>query len=138
MKELAAYAHPALATVTLFFAYLVFRDGFAQRKQRLRRVTAPAGSWARHVKWAPWSVALMVASAIGGVGSAVFVREWKPLNTVHGWGGLLSTLGFVALWWLGRKLEKGQRDGANAHGVLGLLALFLAGFTGVLGISLLP
>ncbi len=138
MNALLVYGHPALATVTLLLAWLVFRAGFHQRIQRLRRVTAPPGSLARHLKLGPISVALFVASAIGGLGSAVFLRDMKPLATFHGILGIVSTLVFVALFLLGRQLTSGKKHLANFHGVLGLLSLFAAGLTGVLGISLLP
>lgn len=138
MKALLVYGHPALATVTLLLAWLVFRAGFHQRIQRLRRVAAPAGSLARHVKLGPISVALFIASAIGGLGSAVFLRDMKPLATFHGILGIVSTLVFVGLYLLGRQLTSGKKSLANVHGVLGLLSLFAAGLTGVLGISLLP
>ncbi|MBM4778139.1 MAG: hypothetical protein GQE15_10610 [Archangiaceae bacterium] len=138
MNALLVYGHPALATVTLLLAWFVFRAGFHQRIQRLRRVTAPPGSLARHLKLGPLSVALFVASAIGGLGSAVFLRDMKPLATFHGILGIVSTLVFVGLWLLGRQLTSGKKHLANTHGVLGLLSLFAAGLTGVLGISLLP
>lgn len=138
MNAMLVYGHPALATVTLLLAWLVFRAGFHQRIQRLRRVQAPAGSLARHLKLGPISVALFVASAIGGLGSAVFLRDMKPLATFHGILGVVSTLVFVGLWLLGRQLTSGKKHLANFHGVLGLLSLFAAGLTGVLGISLLP
>jgi hypothetical protein len=136
--ELAAWGHPAFATFALGFAFFVFRDGFAQRKLRLRREPAPEGSRARHVRLAPLSVLVLVGSMVGGLASAVFLRGWSPLATFHGKLGLLSALAFAALWWLGRRLEAGKREEANRHGVLGVLALFAAGVTGLLGISLLP
>lgn len=133
-----AWGHPALAALTLVLAFYVFRQGFHQRVQRLRRVQAPAGSYQRHVKLAPYSVGLLVLSTLGGLGSAVALRGWKPLATFHGWLGVASAVAFVGLWLLGRKLTAGKKDLAGAHGVLGLLALFAAGLTGLLGISLLP
>lgn len=137
-NPLLAYGHPAMASVALLLAWLVFRAGFHQRIQRLRRVQAPAGSLARHLKLAPWSVGLLVASTIGGVGSAVTLRGWKPLATFHGVLGVVTALIFVGLWLLGRQLTGGKKHLANAHGVLALLSLFAAGLAGVLGISLLP
>jgi hypothetical protein len=136
--ELTAWGHPAFATFALAMAVFAFRDGFAQRKLRLRREPAPEGSRARHVKWAPVAVLVMVGSMFGGVASAVFIRGWSPLATFHGKLGVWSVLSFAALWWLGRRLEAGQRGEANRHGVLGVLALFAAGVTALLGISLLP
>jgi len=133
-----AYLHPAMATVALLLSWVVFRQGFHQRTQRLRRVPAPPNSYARHVKLGPWNVALLIASALGGLGSAVLLRGWKPLATFHGKLGVLSAILFGLMWWLGRALAAGDKSGANRHGVLGVFSLFAAGLAGLLGISLLP
>ncbi len=138
LRDLLVYGHPIVATVSVLLAFLVYRDGFAQRKLRLRRVQPPAGSRARHVKLGPWSMALMVVSALLGMASALWLREWKFLATFHGKVALVTTLMFVIMWWLGRRLVKGERQVANTHGIIGVLSLFAAGLTAVLGISLLP
>ena len=138
MADLLVWGHPAFATLTLLLAFFVFRDGFLQRKQRLRREPAPPGARARHLRLAPLTVGFMVGTMVGGLGSAVGLRGWKPLGTVHGLAGVVSAALFVALYVLGRRLEAGRRDEANRHGVIGVLAVMLAGLTGVLGISLLP
>jgi hypothetical protein len=138
LRDLLIYGHPLLATVSVFLAFVVFSDGFAQRKLRLRRVQPPEGSRARHVKLGPWSMALMVASALTGMASALWLREWKWLATFHGKLAIVTTLMFVIMWWLGRKLVAGERERANTHGILGVLSLFAMGLTAVLGISLLP
>lgn len=138
MAPFLPYFHPAMATVALLLSWVVFRQGFHQRTQRLRRVPAPAGSYARHVKLGPWNVGLLVASAVGGVASSVAVRGWAPLATLHGKLGVVSAGLFVLMWWWGRALTSGDKSVANRHGVLGVFSLFVAGFTGVLGISLLP
>lgn len=132
------WAHPAMAAVTILLAFIVFRQGMHLRAQRLRRVPAPAGSGVRHLKLGPWSVALMVASAIGGIGSAVLLRQMKPLDSFHGWLGTVSAAAFVAQWLLGRQLSAGKKSLAQPHGIIGLLAMFAAGITGILGISMLP
>jgi Protein of unknown function (DUF4079) len=132
------YLHPALATFTLLLSWVVFRQGFRERTQRLRGQASPQGNRARHVRLGPWSVALMVGSCAAGLSSAVLVRQWRPLATFHGWLGLSSTVSFLVLWRLGRTLAHGDRSRANLHGVLGVLALFAAGVTGILGISLFP
>ena len=137
-SELLIYLHPLLATVTLFLAFFVFRDGFAQRKQRLRHIPAPASTRARHVKLGPWAASLFCLSWIAGLCSAVLLRQWEPLATFHGKMALLTTLLFLIMWWLGRRLVANERHLAGTHGILGLLALFAGGLTGVLGISLLP
>lgn len=133
-----SWSHPVMAAIALVLAFFVFRQGMQQRAQRLRRIPAPAGTWQRHLALGPWSVGLLVASALGGVGSAVFLRAWKPLDTFHGWLGVACAAAFVAQWVMGRQLAAGKKSLAQAHGVIGLLAMFAAGLTGVLGISLLP
>jgi hypothetical protein len=138
LRDLLIYGHPLLATVSVFLAFLVYRDGFAQRKLRLRRVPPPEGSRARHVKLGPWSTALMVGSALTGLASSVWLRNWAPLDKFHGKLAVVTTLMFVIMWWLGRRLVANERQLANTHGILGVLALFAAGLTAVLGISLLP
>lgn len=133
-----AYLHPAMATGTLVLCFLVLRQGLAQRRQRLRKVAAPAGTLKRHSALGPWAVGLFVASAVGGLGSAVVVRGWEPLATWHGRLALGAAAMFAVVWWLGRRLLAQQKQLANTHGVLGLLALFLGGLAAMLGISLLP
>lgn len=137
-QDLLAYGHPLLATISLLLAFFVFRDGFAQRKQRLGRISAPPEKRPRHIKLGPWSSGLMLLSAAGGILSASFIRKWEPLATFHGKLGLATALVFGLMWWLGRRLVAGDKHLANRHGVIGLLALFAGGLTGLLGISMLP
>lgn len=138
LQELLAYAHPAMAAVGLVLAFFVFRDGFAQRKKRLRRIAAPSGSRARHVKMGPWVSGLIGLSAIGGIGSTILLRKWEPLASFHGKLGVATAVLFAVMWWLGRRLIPDGGPLANRHGILGLLALFAGGLTGLLGISMLP
>lgn len=133
-----AYLHPAMATVTLVVCFVVLRQGLAQRRQRLRKVAPPPGTLKRHTALGPWAVGLFLASAVGGVGSAVVVRGWAPLATWHGKLALGAAVMFATVWWLGRRLLAQEKQHANTHGVLGLLALFVAGVAAMLGISLLP
>ena len=133
-----AYLHPAMATVTLVLCFVVLRQGLAQRRQRLRKVAPPPGTLKRHTALGPWAVGLFVASLVGGLGSAVVVRDWSPLATWHGKLALGAAVMFTTVWLLGRKLLAQEKRHANTHGVLGLLALFLAGVAAMLGISLLP
>ena len=136
--EFLPFVHPLLAALALLLALLVFRDGFAQRKQRLRRVPAPPGSQARHLKLGPWAAGLICLSAVGGLSSAVLLRKWEPLHTAHGWLGVGSALMFLAMVWLGRRLAARDKRLVELHGVLGLFAVFGAGLAGLLGIALLP
>lgn len=138
VSEVLPYLHPLIAALTLVLAWLVFRQGLHQRTQRLRRVTAPSGSRQRHVRLGPVVTALFVVSAGSGALSAVLLRDWKPLASFHGKLGLLSVIAFGVMWLWGRRLVGGEQALANRHGVLGVIAMFLAGLTAVLGISLLP
>ena len=138
LRELLSYAHPLMATIGLLLAFFVFRDGFAQRKQRLRRIGAPSGSRARHVKTGPWASGLIILSAIGGMASTVLIRNWALMASWHGRFGVASALLFGVMWWMGRKLIPETGPLSGTHGILGLLALFAGGLTGLLGISMLP
>ncbi len=138
LKDLLVYGHPLLATLSLLLAFFVFRDGFAQRKQRLSRIPAPAATRPRHLKRGPVSAVLMIVSALIGLTSAVYLRDWKPLATFHGKLGVFTALLFLVMWLLGRRLAANDKQLAGPHGVLGLLALFAGGITGLLGISMLP
>lgn len=137
-SDLLVYGHPLLATVSVLLAFFVFSDGFAQRKQRLRRIQAAPEVRPRHLKLGPWSVVLMILSVVTGLASAIGLRKWEPLATFHGKLALTTTAMFLIMWWLGRRLAAGEKQRAGAHGVLGLFALFAVGLTAVLGISLLP
>lgn len=127
-----------MATVCLLLCFVVLRQGLAQRRARLRKTPAPAGNLKRHSSLGPWAVGLFLASLVGGLGSAVALREWAPLGTWHGRLALGAAILFGAVWLLGRKLLDNHKALANTHGVLGLLALFLAGVAAMLGLSLLP
>jgi hypothetical protein len=133
-----AWLHPAAAAATLVLCFTVLRQGLAQRRQRLRRVPAPAGSLKRHVGLGPWAVGLFLASLVGGVGSAVLLRGWAPLATWHGRLALVTGALFAAVWALGRRLVGQQRQLAGVHGALGLVAVLLGGLVAVMGITLLP
>ncbi|MFO0598991.1 MAG: DUF4079 family protein [Myxococcaceae bacterium] len=133
-----SYAHPIAAALALLFAFVVFRDGLSQRKQRLRRTPAPEGSRARHVKWGPLAVVLIIAASLEGVVSAIVLREMEPLRSTHGWLGLACAALFALTWWLGRRLVKGAPGEAGRHGVIGVLLMFLAAIVALLGIPMLP
>lgn len=136
--SLWAYAHPALATLALVLCFLELRAGLLQREQRVRKRAAPPANLKRHVRLGPWAVALFMLSAVFGLLSAVFLRDWKPLATTHGWLGVSSATLFGGVWWLGRQVLSKKRHLANRHGLLGVTALFLGGLVALLGISLLP
>lgn len=133
-----SYVHPILAGLTLALGFYLFSLGLKQRDQRVKKVPAPPGSLKRHSALGPWFTLLFVVSAVGGVGSAIVLRGFKPMATAHGWFGAIATLIFVVIWWLGRRLLAKQKQLANTHGLLGVAGVFLAALTALLGIELLP
>ena len=135
---LLAYAHPIMAGIGLVLCFVVLRQGLKQRDQRTKKKPAPVGNLKRHVGLGPWAVGVVLASAVGGLGTTVLVRHWKPLATAHGWAGLACAALFGVIWLLGRRVLAQQKHLANAHGLLGVLALFVGGIAALLGIELLP
>lgn len=137
-SSLLSYVHPALSAAGVLLAFITLRQGLRQRRQRLRGLQAPAANVKRHAFAGAWAVGLIGFSAVGGVISAVVLRGWKPLGTMHGRLGLGCAMSFAVVWWLGRRLVNRHKHLANRHGLLGLVTLFLGGVTLLLGIELLP
>lgn len=133
-----AYVHPLVASAALVLSVFVLNLGLKQRDQRRGKGSAPSGNLARHLALGPWVVALCWVAVVGGVGTAVVVRGFAPMGTLHAWAGLFCAVGFTGVWWLGRaQLGARQRD-ATRHGLVALLAVFLGGIAALLGIELLP
>lgn len=133
-----AFVHPIFAAAVLLFCFLQLRSGLQLRTLRTRKVQPPPGTLKRHSRSGPWALGLFAASAVGGAGSAVVLREWTPLGTWHGRLGLAAVLLYAVVWVMGRKLLAGEKQHAHLHGVLATLALFVGGICALLGLDLLP
>jgi Protein of unknown function (DUF4079) len=136
--SLLAWGHPIIASTGLVLAFIVLRWGLAQRRQRLSGKPAPAGNLKRHSQLGPWAAGILAAATFGGVGSAVFLRGWKPLASAHGKLGVVCGISFALMWWLGRRLLAGEKRWAGLHGVLGAVSFFAGLVAGLLGLTMLP
>lgn len=137
-----AYVHPLWMLTALAATAVVLRFGLLMRRRRLgtERPGTPQKAVLRrsHLLLArPAVVAVMVGFAAGPV-SAWWLRGWTPFATFHALLGGVAALLFGACAWWGRRVEAGDGEARNAHGLLGLLALLFAGAASVAGFVLLP
>ncbi len=133
-----AYGHPALMLVALALAALALRRGLALRRQRLLGVRGRGTALASHLAIARPAVALLVVGLMGGLASTVWLRDWQPLGTLHGWAGVVAVLLFAATGRLGWQLQHGRSQAVELHARLALLAVLAGAVTAVAGFVLLP
>jgi len=138
LLEALAYAHPVIASAGILAALLVLSWGLRMRDARLRRRASPPNVAKRHVRLAPITVWILLGAFALGPISSVLIREWKLLQTVHGWAGLAAITSFAAAALLGRKLRVRPDRRRSIHGNLGLLAMLAAAVAAITGIQLLP
>jgi len=119
--------------LSLAFAWLALRSGL-----RMRRGLDRAALRRRHLRVAPPTVAMVSVGALGGLGSAWWLRDWTPLQTFHGWAGAACVLAFWVVGYAGRRLERGGEAVRPLHGRAALLAVLLAALCAVSGFVLLP
>ena len=136
--SLLAWVHPAIGTAGLVLAFVLLRQGLAQRRQRLVGTPAPPGTLKRHSRLGPWAVAVLLGASLGGPASSVLFRGWQPFASAHGKLGMLCAASFAVMWWLGRRLLRGEKKWAGLHGVLGLVTMLTGAVVALLGISMLP
>ncbi len=133
-----AYGHPALMVVALGLVFFALRIGLAMRRRRQRGVGKLKGELARHMALARPAVLLVAVGLVSGPASALWLRGWTPLQTLHGWlalaaAGLLLSAGLV-----GHRLSRGETRAVELHGRLGVLAVLVAGLAAFAGFVLLP
>ena len=114
------------------------RLGLALRRRRL--AGAPLGREARdrHIRWGRPTVLLLIVGFLSGSASAFWLRDWSPIRTLHGGLAIVVALLFIAVAWLGWRLQKGRSSAATLHGGLALLGLGLASLAALAGFVLLP
>jgi Protein of unknown function (DUF4079) len=126
--------HPLFGLLTIVFSVWVMSRGL-----RARSGGKPASAARRaHRRWAPWAFAAMVAAAVSGSASTVWLRPDLTLGeTWHlavGWSAV-AVMGVAGL--LTRAFTR--RPSLRAvHPWLGIVAVVLALVQGLLGIELLP
>jgi hypothetical protein len=138
LVEALAYAHPIIASAGILSALLVLSWGLRMRDARLRRRASPPKLAKRHVRLAPITVWILIGAFLLGPVSSVLIREWKLLQTVHGWVGLAAITIFTAAALLGREMRVRPDRRRSLHGNLGLLAMLAAAIAAITGIQLLP
>ena len=108
------------------------------RRSRRFRTRRPPGLREKHLAFAKPAVVAVVLGFISGPISSLWLREWEPLRTFHGWIGITTAALFIAAMLLGRRLEHGRSRAFDAHALLGLLAMLAALVAFVAGFVLLP
>jgi len=124
--------------IALALVFLTLRRGLDLRRRRLRGERGRGRRVAAHVALARPAVVLVLIGLVTGPLSAVLLRDWAPLRTLHGWIGVLAAVLFATTGWLGRALHGGRSRSVDLHGWLGLVAVLAAALAGVAGFVLLP
>jgi hypothetical protein len=133
-----AYGHPALMIVAIGLVFVALRRGLDLRRRRLRGERGRGARIAAHAAIAKPAVILVSLGLVGGLVSAIVVRDWAPLRTFHGWVGVLAAALFAATGFVGWQLLRGRSRAVDAHGWLGLVAFLAAAVAAVAGFVLLP
>lgn len=135
--RMLAYLHPLIMLLTMGLLALALKEGLGLRKARLGRVAADRPR-SLHTRVAKIATSLLLVGAAAGPVSAVWLRGWEALATLHAWVAL--TVGAVCLCaaCLGLRLESGRMTNPEIHGWLGLATLFGAVGAFMTGFVLLP
>lgn len=123
---------------TLLLLGLALRSGLALRRSRLGRMRRDTRQRAQHLRWAKPAVILVGVGALGGALSSHFLRDWRPLSTLHGALGLAAAILIGLAAALGHRIEAGKARAFDAHALIGLLGVALAAVGAVAGFVLLP
>lgn len=137
-RRALAYAHPSWMVSSLLLAAAALRLGLGLR--RARRGLAPRDPTRRrlHLRLSKPAVCLVLVGFVGGPLSMAFLRGERPFATLHAWIGLSAAALFAATAVLGWRLEHGRGRPADAHALLGVLAMLTAAVAAVAGFVLLP
>lgn len=136
----------------LALAALTLRSGLHLRRARLHggggASVSAAAARRGHVSLAKCTLALLWPGFFGGLASALWLRGWDALATLHGALACAALCAFTATAMLGRRLLRGGDgdDGGAAaharrrewHGRLALLSLLAALAAFGAGFVLLP
>jgi hypothetical protein len=117
---------------------IALRLGLVLRRSRRFRTRREPGVRAAHLRFAKPAVAMVLLGFCAGPISAVWLRNWEPLRSFHGWLGVVATALFVAAAIFGHRLEGGRSRAFDAHALAGLLAMLAALVAAVAGFELTP
>jgi Protein of unknown function (DUF4079) len=124
--------------VSLALAAAALQSGLRMRRARLRAGPRRAGERQRHLRLAKTAVAMVMVGFAAGLGSAVWLRGFEPLASLHGWLALGAAALFAATAWLGHRLEHGALEWRELHARLAIAALLAAAAALGTGFVLLP
>ncbi len=124
-------------TICLAALFYVMRIGFNMRRRRLEGQPPDPSLVQLHLRLAKPFVLFAVLGFVGGAASAVYLRDWGVLGTFHGVVGLVVVAVYSVTAFLGRQVERGEREPV-LHGFLGLVSTLLAALAAVAGFVLLP
>jgi len=132
-----AYVHPAWMLASLVLMFLALRIGMTMRKRRVAGERRGA-LVKRHVRLAKPAVVMLMLGLVAGPVSALWLRDWTPLQTLHGWLGLTAASLFGTAAWIGSRILNAQSRAVEAHGWVALTAALTAALASVAGFVLLP
>jgi hypothetical protein len=124
--------------LALGFVFFALRRGLELRRQRRRGAKGRGAHIRKHVALARPALILLFVGLVTGPLSAVFLRDWSPLRTLHGWLGLAAAIAFAWTGWLGARLHDGRSRAVELHARLALAATLIAALAAVAGFVLLP
>ena len=108
------------------------------RSRRLRGAPPRAADRRSHLRVAKPAVVLLLLGFPLGLASAVALRGWDPLGTLHAAAAVLATALFAAAGWLGRALERGAIARRDLHAALAIAAALAGAAAFATGFVLLP
>jgi hypothetical protein len=123
---------------TLLLAGATLRLGLQLRTLRHRKQRRAPELRRRHLKLAKATLVFVAVGFLSGPASALWLRDWTPFGSFHGWIGSAAAALFFTAGGLGRKLERGESRALDAHGWLGLAATLAALLAAMAGFVLLP
>ena len=133
-----AYAHPAWNLVGMLVALLALRSGLRLRRGRLGLARRAPDARRAHLRLAKPAVALLLLGFAAGPVSAVWLRGWHALHSLHGWLGVAVAALFAAAAAVGHRIETGRSRAFDLHAGLAGLAVLLGAVAAVAGFVLLP
>jgi len=123
---------------SLGFVALALRAGLRLRRTRFGRERRTLDMLRDHIRFAKPAVILVCVGFLMGPISAIWLRGWGPFATFHAWLGALATALFLAVAYLGWRLEHRRGRPVDAHATLAGLAVLAAAVAVVAGLVLLP
>lgn len=124
--------------LSLALVGVALRLGLRIRRARAARRPAPRGTREAHLRVAKIAVVLLAVGLLAGPASAVWLRGWEVIGTLHGLIAIVTAGLFACVAFHGRRLERGHQSARSAHAWFAAFAVLAACVTAVAGFVLLP